>query len=109
VPSYRAVLDREGAESPAEVAVIGSEREIEHAINRLADAGATHFVANPAMFTTPEEHARTVSFLGSLRGRRSPAPLRRLRLGPRPEKSSGPSHPPSFGRKLKIHLPNECG
>jgi F420-dependent oxidoreductase-like protein len=66
VPSYRAVLDREDAKSPADVAVIGTERDIEHAITRLADAGATHFAANPAMFTTPEEQARTISFLGSL-------------------------------------------
>jgi len=66
VPSYRAVLDREGARSPADVAVIGTERDIEHAITRLADAGATHFVANPAMFTTAEERARTIAFLGSL-------------------------------------------
>jgi F420-dependent oxidoreductase-like protein len=66
VPSYRAVLDREDAKSPAEVAIIGTERDIERAITRLADAGATHFAANPAMFTTPEEQARTISFLGSL-------------------------------------------
>jgi len=66
VPSYHAMLDREGARSPADVAVIGTERDIEQAISRLADAGATHFVANPAMFTTAEESARTVSFLGSL-------------------------------------------
>ena len=66
VPSYRALLDREDVKSPADVAVIGTEREIEQAVTRLANAGVTHFVANPAMFTTAEEHARTVSFLGSL-------------------------------------------
>ena len=66
LPSYRVVLDREDAKSPAEVAVIGTERDIERAITRLADAGATHFVANPAMFTTPEEQVRTISFLGSV-------------------------------------------
>ena len=66
LPSYRAMLDREGASSPADVAVIGDEAAIERAVSRLADAGATHFVANPALFTTPAEHARTVEFLGSL-------------------------------------------
>jgi hypothetical protein len=66
VPSYRAMLDREDAKSPADVAVIGTERDIEHAVSRLAGAGATHFVANPAMFTTTEEKARTIAFLGSL-------------------------------------------
>jgi F420-dependent oxidoreductase-like protein len=66
VPSYRAVLDREDARSPADVAIIGTERDIERAITRLADAGATHFAGNPGMFTTAEERARTVAFLGSL-------------------------------------------
>ena len=66
VPSYRALLDREDATSPADVAIIGTERDIEQAISRLANAGATHFVANPAMFTTPEERERTIGFLGSL-------------------------------------------
>ncbi|MGD0699282.1 MAG: TIGR03564 family F420-dependent LLM class oxidoreductase [Trebonia sp.] len=66
VPSYRAILDREGVRSPAEVALVGTERDIEHAISRLADAGVTHFAANTAMFTTPEEKARTIAFLGSL-------------------------------------------
>jgi len=73
IPSYRAVLDREGVTSPAEVAIIGDEREVEHAITRLADAGVTHFVANTSSFTTAEERARTIGFLGSLwaRGGRS--------------------------------------
>jgi F420-dependent oxidoreductase-like protein len=66
IPSYRAVLDREGVTSPAEVAIIGDEREVEHAITRLADAGVTHLVANPSSFTTAEERARTIGFLGSL-------------------------------------------
>jgi len=66
IPSYRAVLDREGATSAAEVAIIGDEHEVEHAIKRLADAGVTHFVANPSSFTTAEERARTIGFLGSL-------------------------------------------
>jgi 5,10-methylenetetrahydromethanopterin reductase len=66
IPSYRTVLDREGVTSPAEVAIIADEREVEHAITRLADAGVTHFVANPSSFTTAEERARTIGFLGSL-------------------------------------------
>jgi 5,10-methylenetetrahydromethanopterin reductase len=66
IPNYRAVLDREGATSAAEVAIIGDEQEVEHAIKRLADAGVTHFVANPSSFTTAEERARTIGFLGSL-------------------------------------------
>ena len=66
VGASETVLAVEDAKSPADVAVIGTERDIERAITRLADAGATHFVANPAMFTTPEEQARTIRFLGSL-------------------------------------------
>jgi F420-dependent oxidoreductase-like protein len=66
LPSYRAILDREGVTSAADVAIIGTERDVERAITRLSDAGATHFIANPAAFATPEERTRTISFLGSL-------------------------------------------
>jgi 5,10-methylenetetrahydromethanopterin reductase len=46
LPSYRAMLDLEGAGQPGDVAIIGDEREIEAAIGRLAAAGVTDFNAN---------------------------------------------------------------
>ncbi|EFC79219.1 hypothetical protein [Parafrankia sp. EUN1f] len=70
IPSYRAVRDHEGGgRPPADVAIIGDERAVEKALTRLADAGATHFIANVAGVTTPEERARTVALLGALSAR----------------------------------------
>ncbi len=66
LPSYRAMLDREGAGGPADVAVAGSEEEVEAALLALADAGATDFMGAP--FGTKEERARTIETLGRLNG-----------------------------------------
>lgn len=43
LPSYRAMLDREGADGPADVAVIGSENEVVERISALAGLGVTDF------------------------------------------------------------------
>jgi F420-dependent oxidoreductase-like protein len=43
LPSYRAVLDLEGAEGPADVAIVGSAAEVEDRLGALAEAGATDF------------------------------------------------------------------
>jgi alkanesulfonate monooxygenase SsuD/methylene tetrahydromethanopterin reductase-like flavin-dependent oxidoreductase (luciferase family) len=45
LPSYRAMLDREGAEGPADVAIVGDEATVAAGIRRVADAGATDFSA----------------------------------------------------------------
>jgi alkanesulfonate monooxygenase SsuD/methylene tetrahydromethanopterin reductase-like flavin-dependent oxidoreductase (luciferase family) len=45
LPNYRRMLDREGVEGPADVAILGSEKEVEQQIRALAAAGATDFVA----------------------------------------------------------------
>lgn len=47
LPSYRAMLDREGAEGPADVAIVGDESAVGEALDRLADAGATDYLAIP--------------------------------------------------------------
>jgi len=47
LPAYRAMLDREGAAGPAEVAVVGDADAIGEQLSRLADAGATDFIASP--------------------------------------------------------------
>ncbi|WP_235947988.1 LLM class F420-dependent oxidoreductase [Candidatus Frankia alpina] len=65
VPSYQAMLDREGVRSPAEVAIIGDERQVERELGRLAAAGATHLLAN-LQIAGAAEWARTVELLGSL-------------------------------------------
>src|SRR5262252_4532479 len=47
LPSYRAMLDREGAEGPADVAVVGDERHVRATIEELRSAGATDLLAIP--------------------------------------------------------------
>jgi F420-dependent oxidoreductase-like protein len=47
LPSYRAMLDSEGVDGPAGIAVVGDEGEVERAIRRYADAGVTDFHASP--------------------------------------------------------------
>jgi F420-dependent oxidoreductase-like protein len=64
VPEYRAVLDRENAAGPQDVAVVGTEASIERHLRRLADAGVTEFMACP--FGTAEEQDRTTAVLSGL-------------------------------------------
>jgi F420-dependent oxidoreductase-like protein len=64
LPSYRAMLDKEGAAGPADVAIIGDEASVSAGIQRYADAGATDF--NAALFGTREEMAETRALLKSL-------------------------------------------
>ncbi len=45
LPSYRAMLDREGVTGPADIALVGAEAVLDAAIERLEDAGATDFLA----------------------------------------------------------------
>lgn len=45
LPSYRAMLDREGAEGPADVALIGTAAQVREGIGSMRDAGVTDFVA----------------------------------------------------------------
>ncbi|MDQ3548129.1 MAG: TIGR03564 family F420-dependent LLM class oxidoreductase [Chloroflexota bacterium] len=49
LPSYRAILDREGAGTPADVSLIGSASDVRAGIQSMADAGVTDFAA--AIFT----------------------------------------------------------
>jgi F420-dependent oxidoreductase-like protein len=64
LPSYRAMLDREGAAGPADVAVVGNEEEVTAQIRRFADGGATEF--SGAVYGTPDEVARSQTLLGAL-------------------------------------------
>jgi 5,10-methylenetetrahydromethanopterin reductase len=65
LPSYRAMLDREGAEKPGDVALAGDESTVEKELTRLEDAGVTEFVAS--IFGTREERDRTRAFLKDAR------------------------------------------
>ena len=64
LPSYRAMLDREGLDSPGDVALAGDESTLRAELGRLRDAGVTDFGASlfPADEGAP---ARTLEFLKS--------------------------------------------
>ncbi len=47
LPSYRAMLDREGATGPAEVALVGDESAVGESLARLGEWGATDFLGVP--------------------------------------------------------------
>lgn len=64
LPSYRAMLDREGAAGPSDVALVGDEGAVAEGIRRLADAGATDVAA--AVVGGDEERARTRAVLAEL-------------------------------------------
>ena len=70
LPSYRAVLEREGVESPGEIAIVGDEYAVEDRLRALADIGATDLLAT--IFPVDGSQAsvsRTRSFLQSMVGR----------------------------------------
>jgi F420-dependent oxidoreductase-like protein len=65
LPSYRAMLDREGAAGPADVAIVGDEATVRAGIDRVRDAGVTDFTA--AEFgATESERTATRDLLRSL-------------------------------------------
>jgi F420-dependent oxidoreductase-like protein len=65
LPSYRAMLDREGVAGPADIAIAGDENTLRGEIRRLEEIGVTDF--NAAIMNVEEgAYARTLEFLGSL-------------------------------------------
>ncbi len=64
LPSYRAMLDREGAAGPADVTIAGDEETVGSRIMALADAGVTDFVAGE--FAVGDDAKRTRALLKSL-------------------------------------------
>jgi F420-dependent oxidoreductase-like protein len=64
LPSYRAMLDREGASGPGDVAIVGGEDAVGAQIHALRDAGVTDFVAGE--YGRGEDAARTRALLRSL-------------------------------------------
>ena len=82
LPSYRAMLDREGAEGPADVAIVGTEAEVQAQVRRLADIGATDFCGAP--FGTAEQIRATIGALAGTGRAAEPA------AGSRPRALSWP-------------------
>ena len=67
LPSYRAMLDREGVEGPADIAIVGDENTLRGEIKRFEDAGVTDF--NAAIMPVEEgAYDRTLEFLSTVVG-----------------------------------------
>jgi 5,10-methylenetetrahydromethanopterin reductase len=64
LPSYRAMLDREGATGPGDVALVGDEDAVGAQVSALAEAGVTDFVAGE--YTGGPDGDRTRAFLRTL-------------------------------------------
>jgi F420-dependent oxidoreductase-like protein len=52
LPSYRAMLDREGVERPGDLAILGDEAALREGLRRYAEAGVTDFA--PSVFPAEE-------------------------------------------------------
>ncbi len=67
LPSYRAVLDVEGAADPSSIAMVGSASQVEAQIRELAKSGVTDFSASPfPVEGDPGAIPRTFEMLASL-------------------------------------------
>lgn len=65
LPSYRAMLDREGAAGPADVAIVGDENAARGALDRYRNAGVTDLNA-VIMHVDDGAYERTVDFLADM-------------------------------------------
>ena len=67
LPSYRAMLDREGVAGPADIAILGDENALRGEIDRFRNAGVTDF--NAAIMNVEDgAYERTLEFLASMAG-----------------------------------------
>ncbi len=64
LPSYRSMLDKEGIEGPADLAIAGDEAELRRKIQQLKDVGVTDLCASIVAPDT-ETYDRTRDFLSS--------------------------------------------
>ena len=64
LPSYRAMLDKEGAGAPADLAIAGDEDHVAGELRRLGELGATEL--SLPVFGSGEERARTMTLLAEL-------------------------------------------
>ncbi len=65
LPSYRGVMDAEGAGGPADVSIVGDEAHVRAGLARFADAGTTDFSALEFALD-PNDAARTRALLREL-------------------------------------------
>ncbi|GAB1821499.1 TIGR03564 family F420-dependent LLM class oxidoreductase [Herbidospora sp. RD11066] len=74
LPTFRALLDRQGSTGPDDTLVAGNEAHVEMTAARFADAGATELIIFPV--GRPEDRDRTIALFADLAGRgRVPDPV----------------------------------
>jgi F420-dependent oxidoreductase-like protein len=61
VPSYRAILDRGGAEGVHDAVIAGDESSVARQLRQMSDAGTTELIAHP--LGTSQDQARTIQAL----------------------------------------------
>lgn len=66
LPSYRAMLDREGAAGPADIAITGTVAEVQDRVAALAGIGVTDFAAVEFGGTPDEQHDTREALKGLL-------------------------------------------
>jgi hypothetical protein len=66
IPSYRAVLEREGVAHPADLAVTGDEEALAAKVKRYFQAGATEIVVTNTGLNGAADRRRTWKLLGEL-------------------------------------------
>ena len=64
LPSYKAMLDREGAGGPGDVAIVGDDAAVRQQVSELADIGVTDFVVGE--YATGDDAVRTRALLREL-------------------------------------------
>jgi 5,10-methylenetetrahydromethanopterin reductase len=64
LPSYRAMLDKEGAAAPGDVAIVGDEDAVREGIDKVREAGATEFIA--VEYAEGDDGVRTHALLREL-------------------------------------------
>lgn len=65
IPSYRAMLDREGVQGLGDLAIVGDENTVRSQLSRLESAGVTDLCAFPFEVDSGDA-ARTAEFLGAM-------------------------------------------
>ena len=57
LPTYRAMFEREGADGPGDIAIVGSVSQVQDGLARMADAGVTDFAPSEFHLTPGEKEA----------------------------------------------------
>ncbi|GAB3140510.1 TIGR03564 family F420-dependent LLM class oxidoreductase [Amycolatopsis stemonae] len=66
IPSYRRILEAEGVDHPADLAVIGDETTVLKGLRRYYDAGATDVLVSQTGIRSSEERRRTWEVISSI-------------------------------------------